>query len=178
MPSVLEPCRYRIAAEDRIVSVNEAWLDFAAMNGAPHLTLATVLGRPVWQFVTGSTTLALYRQLFAELRDSRDEVVLPFRCDSPDTERQMELVCRPMAHSAIELEGRLVAQKLRTTAPPRSARPPGTLRACPSCKRFRGRAEWLEARILIVRESLFTRNTSPALEEQLCEDCARLAAPP
>ena len=82
---------YALDGSDVIVSLGEAWLRFARENGAPELCRESVVGRSLWEYVTGDTTRQLYQAIFRRVRDRGETLVLPFRCDSPERFRFMEL---------------------------------------------------------------------------------------
>ena len=78
-------------ADDKIVRVNDAWLAFAAENTAPQLTASVVLDQSIWRFIQGQETSYLYQQIFRRVRAGQSPVTFPFRCDSPDCRRFMEM---------------------------------------------------------------------------------------
>ncbi len=80
-----------IDAADKLVHVNDAWLAFAGENTAPQLTAASVLNQPIWRFIQGQETIYLYKQIFGRVRAGKSPVKFPFRCDSPDCRRFMEM---------------------------------------------------------------------------------------
>ena len=83
--------RYRVDATDRINWVDSWWLAFARENGAPELTADSVIGRSLWDFVSGADTRRLFKAIHERVRSSGAPVVLPFRCDSPSLRRHMRL---------------------------------------------------------------------------------------
>jgi len=78
---------YRVNADDRIVSVNSDWLSFARENQASHLSVKTVVGRPLSQFVTCKEMQHLYDTIIEKVRRTRRTIVIPFRCDGPTVRR-------------------------------------------------------------------------------------------
>ena len=76
---------------DKIVHVNDDWLAFARENTAPQLTASVVLDQPIWRFIQGQETSYLYQQIFSRVRAGVSPVKFPFRCDSPDCRRFMEM---------------------------------------------------------------------------------------
>jgi hypothetical protein len=77
--------RYRIDAGDRISGVSDSWSPFALANDGIELARPLV-GRAIWDFISGVTTRAVYLELFARVRHGR-AVTFPYRCDSPALRR-------------------------------------------------------------------------------------------
>ena len=115
MPEFLDNRSFNwiIDAADQIVQVNEAWLAFARENGAPESSAAMVLDQPLWRFIQGRETAYLYQQIFSRLRAGNSPIKFPFRCDSPDCRRFMEMKLSLLAGAAIEFQARLLRQEFR-----------------------------------------------------------------
>ncbi len=173
-PETPERYMYVIDALDRITSVNPEWLRFAETNEAPELTEANVVGKPIWDFVTGADTRAFYETLYRNLRYRRSEITIPFRCDSPTVVRQMTLTLRPLDAGAIECEGRLDHAQTRepiTILFRWVARSDESIPICSLCRRLSVQGEWVEVREAIVRRRLFSHTPVPRLEETVCPTC-------
>ncbi len=173
---------YGVDASDTIRSLGDAWLAFARENGAPELTRDAVLGRSLWEFVAGDTTRELYDLIFARVRRERQPVVVPFRCDSPERFRFMQLVVAPASGAALELRGELIREQARPYLPILDRILPRSLEALPMCSvclriRIHG-SEWVEAEQAVERLALFDSARIPPLDYRVCEDCVRRACPP
>ena len=173
---------YGVDASDTIRSLGDAWLAFARENGAPELTRDTVLGRSLWEFVTGDTSRELYDLIFARVRRERQLVVLPFRCDSPERFRFMQLVVAPGSGAALELRGELIREQARPYLPILDRILPRSVEALPMCSiclkiRIHG-SQWVEAEQAVERLSLFESARIPPLDYRVCEECARRARAP
>lgn len=172
---------YELDAADCISFVSESWLDFARGNGAPELTRERVLGHPLWAFVAGDETRRVYEAIFERVRRMERPVVVPFRCDSPDRFRFMELAIQPSAAGRMECRATLVREQTRPffsildRAFPRSER---SLPMCSFCRRILvAGAEWLEAEAAVARLDLFDSTRLPRLEYRVCDGCAAVARP-
>jgi hypothetical protein len=84
-------CDYAVDGNDVIVSLGDDWLRFARENAAAELSRESVIGHNLWEYVAGNATRELYEVIFRRVRDQRRTLVLPFRCDSPDRFRFMQL---------------------------------------------------------------------------------------
>jgi hypothetical protein len=174
-----EPIVYRIDWQDRITFVNDGWTKFAIENDAPELTAANVLDRSLWDFITDSTTIQLYRDLIGRVRAGRG-VQFPFRCDGPRVRRflQMEMsITRErgtleFATTVVRHEDREAPALLAQAA----AFAASTLRICSWCKQVDVRGRWLEVEDAVRELALFDAPAAD-LTHGMCEACAeRFAA--
>jgi hypothetical protein len=167
---------YWLDGNDRLEAVSAAWLEFARTNSAGHLTRDAVIGRSLWDFLTGTEVRLLYQLLFRRVREDGISVVLPFRCDSPSVRRFMELGVRPGDQGGLELEGRLLRTEAREPArllDPAEARTDDFLTVCSWCKQVRLPSEhWVEAEEAIVTLDLFSAPQLPRLTHGICSACA------
>ena len=89
-----QSARYRIEPDLRIGWTSPNWDRFACENGAPELVGGTVLGHSLLDFVQGAEAKAIYDSILKRVQETRVEVDLAFRCDSPDVRRFMVLHVR------------------------------------------------------------------------------------
>jgi len=175
---------YSIDADDRIRSIDDAWLEFARLNDAPELTRAAVIGRSLWEFVTGVELRRLYGILLSKVRADDTRIVLPFRCDSPDERREMRLTLSSLHAGAVRFEGVLVSSRRR---PWLAILHPGIPHSdqrvviCGICRRLRTPAGgWEELEDVVETMKLFSGPRPPSLDESICTQClaavSRLAA--
>ena len=102
---------YRIDADDVIRYVDSSWLKFAHDNDAAHLSQGAILNTSIWDYIEGEEAKCLYSDVFAKLRRSNAELIIPFRCDSPTVIRHMQLVLRSGSDKSIVMEGCLLEKK-------------------------------------------------------------------
>ena len=165
---------YRLDEMDTIRFVSPSWLRFAQENDAAELNEDRVLGRLIWDFVSGVEVRRLYATLFSSLRSRRQEIVVPFRCDSPGIVRLMELTLRPLPPAGIELEGRLLEERTRKPVSLFSRgleRSPEVIPICGLCRRLLVQSRWLEAEQAIARARLLDGALLPRLVESVCPEC-------
>ena len=173
--------RYEIDARDRIVAVGGDWEVFARRNGAPELTGEAVVGALWSDFVTDPETRRLYATIFDRVRKNDTELILPFRCDSPDRFRFMRLVVSPGVGGSPSCLGLLEREQERPfysildKAFPRSDR---SLPICSLCRRIEvAPKEWLEVEDAVARLDLFDSARLPRLDEHVCPRCRETALP-
>lgn len=107
---------YRLDAHDRIVAVNEDWRRFATANGTGTLMPENVVGRPLRDFVSGDITRMFVDTLLQGVRLTGRERTVPYRCDSPDAKRYMEMTVAPTPSGGIVTSHRVVREE-RFAAP-------------------------------------------------------------
>jgi hypothetical protein len=170
---------YRVDVSDRICEVGPAWDAFAAENGGlPHVSRDAVIGRPLWDFVSDSNTISLYRQVLAHVRRTGTPHVFTLRCDGPSIERLLEMT--------IEADGTFVLFRTRTLrtrpiedspADAAPARPLKLLRICSWCDRVDvGAGRWVPLETAVLALELFQRRDVPALTHAMCDDCHKALA--
>ena len=98
---------------DKIIQVNDEWLAFARENTAPQLTAASVLDQPIWGFIQGQETIYLYKQIFGRVRAGISPLTFPFRCDSPDCRRFMEMKLSLLPGDTIQFISHILREEWR-----------------------------------------------------------------
>lgn len=167
--------RYAIDASDAVAWVDDAWLDFAQRNEAPELSREHVVGRPIWSFVAGAATVVVWQLLFDRVRRRQSPLCVPFRCDSPDLMRVMELQVAPASGGGVEMTGVLLREQPRRhlrLLEARIRRVERRFPICSLCKRVFAFGEWLEVDRAVARLGLLDQERPPGLEQVVCEACA------
>ena len=101
---------YRIDAADVLTEVGGAWDEFARANG----DLGTVVGRPLWHFVSGEDVCAAWALLLRRARAAGRPITFTYRCDAPGLRRLMEMELESGDGGAVTFRSR----QLRTTVAP------------------------------------------------------------
>lgn len=117
--------------------------------------------------------------LVRRLREDGREVVLPFRCDSPELRREMDLqIGARAAGRFVVFSARLRAEERRPEPQPllsaEAERGAGTLTMCGWCDRFLVAGEWVEVDEAASRLSLFGRDRLPEISHGVCPECGKL----
>ena len=102
-----------IDERDRSVSVNSGWSEVAQANDAEHLDSRTLIGKPIWDFIVDVDTTRIYEVLLGEVRRKKSELAFPFRCDSPDMLRQMEMRLKACGQGGVEFQSRTLRTEPR-----------------------------------------------------------------
>lgn len=173
--SVTPMYRYALDQDDIIVWVDTWWLAFAKENNAAELTDATVIGHPIWEFISGEPTQRLYRELHQYVRETEGQIMVPFRCDSPTLQRHMEVTIISNAAGGLLYESRLIRVEPQPRARLLDAEEPRsneTLTMCSCCKRSLIEPfDWLDLEHIALRLRMFDRQDLPQLTYTICPDC-------
>lgn len=166
--------QYQIDSEDNLVRVTEEWLRFAVDNGWQGFTEKSVLNRPIWDFIQDMETRHIYRLIFSKVREASTIVLIPFRCDSPDLRRFMEMELVPEPQNSIEINCRLLKVEHRPymrLLDPSADRSGEFLTICSWCKRIKTGSVWLEVEDAVKRLKLFESEKLPQLTHGACPAC-------
>jgi hypothetical protein len=166
---------WSIDAADKIVQVNDDWLAFARENDAPQLTAAAVLGQFLWRYIWGRETVHLYKQILGRLRAGKTLIKFPFRCDSPDCRRFMEMTLSLLSGQAVQFSAKLIRLEYRQPLDfldPSQDRSGEFLKICSWCKKIyipdRG---WQELEEGIEALDLFGHHSIPRMTHTICDSC-------
>ena len=166
---------WTIDEADKIVHVNDDWLAFAGENTAPQLTASVVLNQPIWRFIQGQETSYLYRQIFSRVRAGVSPVTFPFRCDSPDCRRFMEMKLSLLPGGAIEFISHILREEWRDPVDllDNSRDQSGEfLKVCSWCKKINIPGQgWGEIEAAIAPLDLFGHHTTPRMTHTICDAC-------
>ena len=166
---------WTIDGADKIVHVNDAWLAFALENTAPQLTTALVLDQLIWRFIQGQETSYLYQQIFRRVRAGKSSVTFPFRCDSPDCRRFMEMQLSLLPGAAIQFTAHILREEWRAHIDLLDAsrnRSGELVTVCSWCKKINIPGQgWGEIEAAIAALDLFGHHTSPRMTHTICDSC-------
>jgi hypothetical protein len=164
-----------IDGADKIVRVNDDWLAFAQENSAPQLSASVVLDQPIWRFIQGQETSYLYQQIFSRVRAGVSPVKFPFRCDSPDCRRFMEMQLSLLPGDAIQFMAIMLREERRDPVDLLDASRDKTeefLKVCSWCKRIDIPGQgWGEIEAAIGALDLFGHQPMPRMTHTICDSC-------
>jgi hypothetical protein len=102
---------YWLDVGDVIVEIGPGWEAFARENSAPDLDVRRVIGRNLIDFVSGDASRMYVRTLIQAARLMRRPLIRPYRCDSADTRRYMEMRLTLQEDGLLKWEHRLVRKE-------------------------------------------------------------------
>ncbi len=164
---------YRINENDEIISVNDDWCRYASDHGWGGISPDKVLHKPVYNYITDSTTSRLYQYLFKRVR-SGSTVRYQFNCESSSHRRLMEMTVRPSGDTGdVELKARMVSKqdRVRQFNLPKRPQADGFVRACSWCSRIDIDGNWIEVEDAAGKLGLFEFSHLPQLTHGICKDC-------
>lgn len=165
---------YRLEADDRVRPLDDAWAAAAIVNAAPEL--ASIGSLRLWEAIADATSLLLWRQLVARVRETGAHLVVPYRCDTPDRRRWFEMHVRPAAGSAVDFESVFVREEEREHVRlldrlVRRSTGGQPILLCSWCARARVGASWVEIEDAVARLGLLAVEQPPPLTHGICSDC-------
>lgn len=173
--SIME-MEYRIDSEDRIVSVNSAWEEFARRNHGAHLLPPAILGSRLWDSIREPTTRNIYRNLVSRIRKGSGPAEFLFRCDSPGVRRLLAMRVAPAVDGLVSFSVRTIAEEEREEVlllDPTMRRKKDLVAICSWCLRLAvGDQEWIEIEDAVSRLGIFENPELPRLSHGgICPRC-------
>lgn len=165
---------YWVAADDRILWVNDAFDRFAAANGGRTLTEGAVLGQPLSRYIADPTTRRLHQMVAERVREQAGALVLNVRCDGPDRRRRLELHVRRLPAGVLEYTSRVIHLEARDPVDLLSAQDstgPAAV-TCGWCKRFRHDGSWMEVEDYLARVDSSGEDAPVRMTQATCARCA------
>lgn len=90
--SALDGVTYAASAQGRLLAVGTPrWDRFARNHGAAGPERETVLGRELFDYLSGEEVRDAYRRIHAHVLAGRPHVAFEYRCDAPDVRRTMRM---------------------------------------------------------------------------------------
>ncbi len=164
---------YRIDAANKIIFLNQEWIDFAKENQAPELTPEYVLGQPVNRFIAGWETKHLYDLIYESVRQKRREIQIPLSCDSPTLRRSFQMCVVSLERGILEFTVKVLRIEplpLRPILDNRVERSSEIVVICSWCKRIQIESSWVEIENALEKRKLFG-TYPPTLTHDVCPDC-------
>ena len=167
---------YELDDEDTIVYVSKNWANFGKENGAGDKQNSnSVIGKRIWDYITDLETQHLYKLLYKNAREGKPMPTIPFRCDSPDSKRHLELKIetKPNGNLSITSIIRKVELRKRVNLLDSNVRRSEKLvKMCSMCKKVEtDPGTWREIEFLLTEKKLFAVEPMPNITHGLCIDC-------
>lgn len=171
---------YQVDKSDMIINVSGNWKAFALENvWEAGSSSEHIVGVSLWDFVDGFDTRHLYQELFRRVRSGTVCKPIPFRCDSPDERRFLELRVIALNDGDIEVRSTRLRTEPRphvNLIDPEVDRTPGQLKICSMCKKIEVTpGTWAEIEDGVIQLRTFEEETVPQLTHGLCSTCLNQA---
>lgn len=163
---------YRIDSDDRITALNSGWKRFAEINGAPDLNDERLIGQSLWQYIADDSTVRIYEILLREIRQDCASLTFPFRCDSPEMRRYMEMNLVACGEGSVEFRSRIVRTELRNQkvfCQHASVAAKKLLLRCSFCNRVRFEENWSD--VVDAAAKILDREIPMQVCYAVCETC-------
>lgn len=170
---------HAVDSEGRLRSVNDEWVEFARENGAPWLTREAVVGRSLWDFMAGRETRHLSRLLLEKALKEDRRIKVPYRCDSPELRRFMDMEIVNAGGGLVEFRSTILKVEPREPVlllVPGAPRSGEYLAICSWCRRARVDSRWVELDEAVRTLDLFSSSSLPQLTHGICPECGALIA--
>ena len=167
---------YRVDSTDTIIGVGDNWHTFANANAwTSDLPPEAVVGHTLWEFIQNPETQHVYQELFRRARAGTRSRPIPFRCDSPDERRFLELLIDAKPDGTIEITSTIIRKEPRSTMRLLAADTPRStdfISICSMCKKIEvSPKEWTDIEEGIAQLKPFDAEEMPQLTHGLCPPC-------
>ena len=173
MHAFINPIVYRIDESDRITFINSNLSEFAEENGMLPEAANQLIGSSLWRHISDMTLRHMYQVLASKVRRTGKSVTIPFRCDSPEVIRFMEMKIVRLNRTELEFRSRLIREKKRAqpAAPAKEASEAmDLLLMCLWCKKVKA-SGWVEAEHAVHELKLLEGPKLPLISHVICPDC-------
>lgn len=165
--------KWSIDHENKITEVNDSWLNFAKAAGV-SLSRKNVIGHSLFEFIKDEDVKTIYKLFIDRVRQTKKAIVIPYRCDSPDLRRFMEMVIDPQ-NGEILFTGREVRTEKKEAVSlfdsTKIKRSNKNITYCSNCLRINVNEEWLDVEKVIIVLELFNQKDLPKIISSICDDC-------
>ena len=165
---------YQINHKDVITYINPEWLDFAHENNYDIIENTSILGTSLWHYVVNPQTIQIYQTLIKKVREGHDSIKVPYRCDSPDKRRFMEMEISSSGEQDVAFINAILREESRPVVhllDPAYPRNQQMISMCGWCKKVRTNGSWLETEDAIIELKIFDEPEIPQITHGICPTC-------
>lgn len=177
IPMAIKSFTYSIDSQDRLITANSEWDAFALENYAPELTFERIKYASLWDFIYDTETRHIYRLILEKVRNFTVSVRLPFRCDSPDRRRFMEMEILPLEAKSVVFNTSIIREEKREPVRLLGAfveRSEQFIRMCSWCKCvILDDGSCMEVEEAVRRWELFNEPKLPKISHGVCASCGK-----
>jgi hypothetical protein len=164
---------YRIDGQDRLVDVNDAYIQDAGDAGPTAAAIrATLLGRDFWSLIPEAA--AWYEPLVRITRAEHRPFTFAFRCDTPTLRRLMRMHMEARLDGSVCFTSSVIRQQSRTRVAlldPDAAVGLDLVSMCSWCKRVRAGDDWLEVEPALDKLGIDPHDPMPGVSHGICQRC-------
>lgn len=166
---------YVIDGSYRIIEVHSNWDRFAKDNyGDRSILRQNIIGKNVMEFIKGDSVRMWYESIIELAKNLGIHITRPYRCDSPDKKRFMEMEVIPLKNGNVIINHYLIKEEQMKGNPHSpfvygNSEDRNTITRCTICNRFLHRNQWIELEEA-VKHYDFRIIT---ITDIVCNDCIR-----
>jgi hypothetical protein len=163
---------YRLDKDDKITFVSSNWMPFAKANGMPGTTAKSFLGTRLWRHISDMSLRHFYKVLLSRVRLSGESLTIPYRCDSPDQIRFMEMKITRLKSGELEIRCRQLRKpKSETTGTLATAKMlPQSVVMCLWCDKVET-SKWLEPEQAAQKLQILNNTLPWIISHSVCPSC-------
>ncbi|ARN74279.1 hypothetical protein [Oceanicoccus sagamiensis] len=169
--------QYDINKDNIITSICQDFLRFAEQNDY-LLKEARILNSPLFDFIEGDDTRYMNSVLINRVRETKIQLTVPFRCDSQDHRRYMEMSIIPLEDDGLRFKNFLVKSEKKqdiVLSNLDTHKSIDVISMCSWCNRFKvTNTQWEEADIAVRELGLFGDNDRKRITHGICQTCSEL----
>jgi hypothetical protein len=167
---------YTIDADDRLVEVNHAFCESFGV-GRTETAAHALIGRPIWDFVTGAVSRQIWEVLYDRVRAVGAPVFVPLRADTASQRSLIDLELHPLSDRSIRHVCEYVLRESRPAIAlldPNYPRDDRALLRCAWCARVQVRLGlWQEVEDALISLRLQATETLPQVRDASCGACTQ-----
>lgn len=136
---------YDLDRDNCIKGVGGDWNAFAQKNGGTDALADLVLGRALWEFVSGYETQNFLNDILFAVRANDEEFTTLYRCDSPERSRLLRMTARPIGNGGVRVSNKLLeSNPLGTQSAIIRLDQRRCFNRCSICCRFKVGEDWID----------------------------------
>ncbi|MTI23323.1 hypothetical protein E1176_20005 [Fulvivirga sp. RKSG066] len=166
--------KYWLDEDNKIIDTNSYWNSFAMDNDGGKVLRDRVIGKHLFGYIADDNTRMLLDTLISRVRHTKKEMTRPYRCDSPQRKRFMEMKIIPQEDGKICVENRILREEelaeRRDFKTVKNEKGQPFLKRCSVCNRVNDKTGWYEPDHPHVSK-YFTKGKPTFVAYSVCSDC-------
>lgn len=167
---------YRINANGIIEEIGGDWEYFAQENQGRELKVDQVLGNSLWTYIKDKGTKRLYEMLLNRIRKTGEMLKFPYRCDSPNKRRYMQMELQLNSDGGFEFNNFVLREEERDPNQffkQRFYSPIAMVIVCSFCNKVRRKKAqgWVEVDEMAREEKILDHENPLRIAYGVCQDC-------
>lgn len=94
---------FSVDANNVIIAINGRWDEFADANDAPQLKKQHVVGKSLFDYISGNVTRQFVQNLLDIVRQKNTNICFDYRCDAPNLRRYLQMRLMANEHGEVRI---------------------------------------------------------------------------